>query len=200
MGLVILSPLLAAIGVAIRLDTPGPLLYLSRRLGLSGREFTLYKFRTMHEGAPPRYQADGSMLVEQRDPRVTRVGRVLRLGFDELPQLWNVLKGDMSIVGPRPDLPYALDLYTQEERVRLTMRPGITGYAQVKGRTDIPWRERLALDIEYIQRYSLWLDTWVAFATLVEFLPPLRRRILSRQAEASISEPKATSVPGDSDV
>ena len=181
-GLVVLSPLMALIAVAIRLDSPGPALYPSVRLGLGGREFKLYKFRSMRQGSPPRYQEDGSMLVEKRDARVTRVGRVLRVGLDELPQLWNVLRGHMSLVGPRPDLPYALDLYEGEERLRLTMRPGITGWAQVKGRTDIPWRDRLALDVEYVKNYSLRRDIWIAFATLVEFAPPLRKRLMRGSA------------------
>lgn len=174
-GLILLAPFMALIALAIVLDSAGPVFYNTRRLGLRGKEFTLFKFRTMHRDAPPRYQADGSMLVERGDPRITRVGRLLRLGFDELPQLWNVLRGDMSLIGPRPDMPYALELYQGEERLRLTVRPGITGLAQVSGRTDIPWRERLRYDVEYVQNYSVWLDVRVALATLIEFVPPLRR-------------------------
>lgn len=174
-GLLFLSPVMLMIALAIIVDSKGPVLYNSRRLGLHGREFTLYKFRTMYQNSPARFQSDGSMLVEKKDPRVTRVGRLLRLGFDELPQLWNVLRGNMSIIGPRPDLPYALDLYQGKEWLRLTVRPGITGLAQVSGRTDIPWRERLKHDVAYVQNYSAWLDIKVAFATLIEFVPPLRR-------------------------
>jgi undecaprenyl phosphate N,N'-diacetylbacillosamine 1-phosphate transferase len=177
-GLVVLSPLLAVIAAAIRLDTPGSILYTSRRLGRGGREFALYKYRSMYQGSPSRYHEDGSMLVDKSDPRVTRVGRVLRVGFDELPQLWNVVRGEMSLIGPRPDLPYALDLYEGEESLRLRMRPGITGWAQVKGRTDIPWRDRLALDVEYVKTYSLRRDAWIAAATLVEFIPPLRKKLI----------------------
>ena len=184
-GLLALSPLLALIAVAIRLDSPGPALYFSTRLGLRGREFKLYKFRSMRQGSPSRYHADGSMLVEKQDARVTRVGRVLRIGLDELPQLWNVLRGEMSIVGPRPDPPYALDLYEGEESLRLQMRPGITGWAQVKGRTDIPWRDRLALDVEYVKDYSCRRDAWIALATLVEFAPPLRNRLMGGRAAQS---------------
>jgi len=136
----------------------------------------MLKFRTMHLNSSPRYLPDGSMLVEPNDPRITRVGRVLRIGFDELPQLINVLKGDMSLVGPRPDLPYALDLYQGEENKRLLVRPGITGLAQVSGRTEIPWKERLAYDIEYVENWSLWLDLKTAVLTMVELIPPLRRR------------------------
>jgi lipopolysaccharide/colanic/teichoic acid biosynthesis glycosyltransferase len=117
------------------------------------------------------------MLVEKNDARVTRVGRFLRLGFDELPQLWNVLIGQMSLIGPRPDLPHALDLYQGDEALRLSVRPGLTGLAQVSGRTDIPWRERLAYDVQYVRNYSLGLDLRIALLTLVEFIPPLRQNL-----------------------
>jgi lipopolysaccharide/colanic/teichoic acid biosynthesis glycosyltransferase len=168
--------------LAIVLDSPGPVLYNSRRLGLNGKEFTLYKFRTMYCGSPPRYLPDGSMSVEKDDPRVTRVGRFLRLGFDELPQLWNVLRGEMSLVGPRPDLPHALGLYQSDEALRLTVRPGLTGLAQVSGRTDIPWRERLVYDVQYVRNYSLRLDLRIAFLTLAEFIVPLRTTVGSEAA------------------
>ena len=182
LGVVLLLPFMAIIALAIKLDSPGPVLYNSWRLGKNGKEFRLYKFRTMYVSAPPRYQPDGSMLVEKADPRITRVGRFLRLGFDELPQLWNVLRGDMSLIGPRPDMPYALDLYQGEEPLRLTVRPGITGLAQVSGRTDIAWRERLEYDVAYVKRYSLWIDLRIAVLTFAEFIPPLRRAVLQRQA------------------
>ena len=172
LALVVLSPLLAVIALIVKLDSPGPAFYNSRRLGLHGEQFTLYKFRTMYDKSPPRYLPDGSMVVEKHDTRVTRAGRFLRLGFDELPQLWNVLRGEMSLIGPRPDLPHALDLYQGEERLRLTMRPGLTGLAQVSGRVKIPWRERLALDIKYVRNYSLRLDLKIALLTLIEFVSP----------------------------
>jgi lipopolysaccharide/colanic/teichoic acid biosynthesis glycosyltransferase len=181
LGLALLLPFMAIIALAIKLDSPGPVLYNSRRLGWHGKEFRLYKFRTMHEGAPPRYLPDGSLLVEKTDSRITRVGRVLRLGFDELPQLWNVLRGDMSLIGPRPDMPYALDLYQGEEALRLTVRPGITGLAQVNGRTDIAWRARLEYDVVYVKHYSFGMDLRVAALTLAEFVPPLRRALLQDQ-------------------
>jgi undecaprenyl phosphate N,N'-diacetylbacillosamine 1-phosphate transferase len=183
LGLVLLLPFMAIIALAIKLDSQGPVLYNSRRLGLKGREFNLCKFRTMYHNALPRYQSDGSMLVEKADPRITRVGRFLRLGFDELPQLWNVLWGEMSLIGPRPDMPYALDLYRGEERLRLTVRPGLTGLAQVSGRTDIPWRERLEYDVQYVLRYSLMLDIKIALLTAIEFVPPLRRAMFKPQTE-----------------
>jgi lipopolysaccharide/colanic/teichoic acid biosynthesis glycosyltransferase len=116
---------------------------------------------------------------------VTRVGRILRLGFDELPQLFNVLKGDMSMIGPRPDPPEALPHYCGEERRRLLVRPGLTGLAQVGGRTDIPWRRRLKYDLEYMDYASLWLDFRIACITLFEFVPPLRDRRARRRGGRS---------------
>jgi lipopolysaccharide/colanic/teichoic acid biosynthesis glycosyltransferase len=177
LGLIFLSPVMVLIALAIVLGSSGSAFYHSQRLGLNGKEFTLHKFRTMYHQSPPRYLSDGSMLVEKNDPRVTRVGRFLRLGFDELPQLWNVLIGQMSLIGPRPDLPYALGLYQGDEALRLSVRPGLTGLAQVSGRTDIPWRERLAYDVQYVRNYSLGLDLRIAALTLVEFIPPLRQSL-----------------------
>jgi lipopolysaccharide/colanic/teichoic acid biosynthesis glycosyltransferase len=116
------------------------------------------------------------MCVKKHDPRVTRVGRILRLGFDELPQLFNVLKGEMSLIGPRPDPLEALVYYSPEGRRRLSVRPGMTGLAQITGRTDISWQERLKYDIEYVERQSLWLDFRIALYTILEFIPPLRNR------------------------
>jgi lipopolysaccharide/colanic/teichoic acid biosynthesis glycosyltransferase len=179
-GLLILAPIMGLLAIAIKIDSAGPVFYNTRRIGLNGKEFTLYKFRTMHFMAPPRFAPDGSMLVETNDPRITRVGKFLRLGFDELPQLWNILCGEMSIVGPRPDPPYVLKLYQGTESLRMMFRPGLTGLAQVRGRTDIPWRDRLAYDVQYIKNYSLLLDLKIIFLTFAEFLPPVRN-ILLRQ-------------------
>jgi lipopolysaccharide/colanic/teichoic acid biosynthesis glycosyltransferase len=136
----------------------------------------------MYVDSPVLRNPDGSVRVDKDDSRVTRVGRVLRLGFDELPQLLNVLKGDMSLIGPRPDPPEALPHYREEARRKLLVRPGITGLAQVSGRTDIPWRERLKYDIEYVRSRSLWLDFKIAFYTTVEFIPFLRKRRFQSRA------------------
>lgn len=182
-GLILLSPLLVLTAILIKLDSPGPVLYPSVRMGRHGRPFLMRKFRTMAQGSPALHNPDGSMRVDRNDPRVTRVGRVLRLGFDELPQLLNVLKGDMSLIGPRPDPPEALQHYGEEDRRRLLVRPGMTGLAQVAGRTDIPWRERLAYDLQYVEHLSLGLDARIAFYTAFEFVPPLRRRFAARRAE-----------------
>ncbi len=184
-GIVLLAPVMFAIAILIKLDSPGSVFHLSQRLGRNGKPFTMYKFRSMYVGSPARRNPDGSMRVDKNDVRVTRVGRVLRLGFDELPQLFNVLQGDMSLVGPRPDPPEALPHYRGEERRRLLVRPGITGLAQVTGRTDIPWRERLKHDVEYVEHRSLWLDCRIAFNTVFEFIPSLRDRRFERQARLS---------------
>lgn len=180
LGIVLLAPLMALIAILIKLDSPGPVFYLDERVGWHGEPFVMYKFRSMHVGSPVLRNPDGSLRVEKRDPRVTRVGRVLRLGFDELPQLFNVLKGDMGLIGPRPDPAEALPHYREEDRRRLLVRPGLTGLAQVSGRTDIPWRERLAYDLEYVEHQSLWLDCKIALCTVFEFIPPLRRRFTAR--------------------
>ena len=169
-ALIILSPLLAVFAVLIRVGSPGPILFKQKRLGRNGELFDIYKFRTMAVGAPDLFREDGSRLVAKNDPRITGVGRLLRLGFDELPQLINVLKGEMSIVGPRPDEPYALDLYSQQEVKKLWMKPGITGLAEVKGRNRLSWPERVRYDIEYVENYSLWLDIKIMLSTWKIFL------------------------------
>ena len=185
LGLIVLSPTMGLIAFLIVWDSRGPILYIDERLGLNGKRFKLLKFRSMHWHSPPCYAPDGSMLIGENDPRVTRVGKFLRHGFDEFPQFWNVLRGEMSVVGPRPDLPYALELYQGEEVTRLTVRPGITGLAQVMGRTDIPWRERLAYDVDYVKRRSLWLDTQIIFLTIFEFVPPIRHMRLGNRIRKS---------------
>lgn len=174
-ALVALAPVFLLLASAVKLTSKGPVLYRSIRLGRAGRPFTVYKFRSMYVDSPPKVAPDGSFLVVNGDARVTPVGRFLRLGFDELPQLWNVVHGEMNLIGPRPDLPHALDLYEPEHRLRLAVRPGITGLAQVLGRTAIPWRERLALDVRYVQERSLAMDLRIFLATLSELVPPLRR-------------------------
>jgi lipopolysaccharide/colanic/teichoic acid biosynthesis glycosyltransferase len=169
------------IAILIKLDSYGPVFFSSQRMGQGGRLFLMYKFRSMYVNSPVLRNPDGSMRVDKRDPRVTRVGRILRLGFDELPQLVNILKGDMSLIGPRPDPLEAFVYYSAEDRRRLLVRPGMTGLAQITGRTDIPWQVRQKYDIEYVERQSLWLDFRIALYTILEFIPPLRaRRFQSR--------------------
>lgn len=191
MGIILLAPVMITIAILIKLDSPGPIFHLGERMGRNGKLFNMYKFRSMYAGSSTVHNSDGSLRVDKNDPRVTRMGRVLRVGFDELPQLFNVLKGDMSLVGPRPDPPEAHSHYREGDQIRLVVRPGITGLAQVRGRTDIPWRERLAFDIEYVEHQSVWLDCKIALQTLFEFIPPLRSRRwreLVRSAELGIGK------------
>jgi lipopolysaccharide/colanic/teichoic acid biosynthesis glycosyltransferase len=165
-GLVVVAPVAAVIAVAIRLDSRGPVLFRQERIGMGMQRFMINKFRTMAHGAPVVYNPDGSTSAEPGDDRITRVGSVLRGGLDELPQLINVLRGEMSIVGPRPDLPEHEELYTPFERRKASVRPGITNLGAILGRTEIPWKTRIALDLYYIDHWSLGLDFKIAVATL----------------------------------
>lgn len=152
--------------LALWLEDRGPVFFVQKRLGLDGHIFSMYKFRSMRVNSHVLLNADGSTRVEQHDARVTVVGGVLRrTSLDELPQLLNVLVGDMSIVGPRPDLPEHLSLYTDTDRLKLRMRPGITGLPQIMGRNELPWKERIRLDNQYIDDYSLWLDMRILVST-----------------------------------
>jgi len=155
-GLAVTGPVLATAAIAVKLEDGGPVFYRQRRVGLQGGEFELLKLRTMRVGA----EAQGAgFAVDEGDPRITRVGRVLRrLSLDELPQLWNVVRGDMSLIGPRPTLAYQVERYTPRQRRRLEVKPGITGWAQVHGRARLPWDERIELDVWYVEHRSPWLD------------------------------------------
>jgi lipopolysaccharide/colanic/teichoic acid biosynthesis glycosyltransferase len=155
-GLALLSPLLLLAAVAIRIDSRGPVIYRQRRAGLRGEPFDLLKLRTMRRGADP--VGVGTPVLEG-DPRVTRVGRFLRrFSLDELPNLVNVLRGELAVVGPRPTLEAQVELYTPHQRRRLDVKPGITGWAQVNGRAGIPWEERIELDVWYVENRSPGLD------------------------------------------
>jgi lipopolysaccharide/colanic/teichoic acid biosynthesis glycosyltransferase len=155
-GLALSAPLMLIAAVAIKLDSRGPVIYRQRRVGRDGRQFAVYKLRTMRPGADP--VGVGTPVLED-DPRVTRVGRLLRrLSLDEIPNLVNVLRGELAIVGPRPTLAAQVELYTERQRRRLEVKPGITGWAQVNGRAGIPWEERIELDIWYVDNRSLALD------------------------------------------
>ena len=156
LGLAVSAPLLAAAALAIKLGSRGPVLYRARRVGRGGGEFELLKLRTMHVGNDP---VGVGTPVLARDPRVTRVGSLLRrFSFDEIPNLINVLRGEMALVGPRPTLAAQVADYTPHERRRLEVKPGITGWAQVNGRAGIPWSERIELDVWYVDNRSLALD------------------------------------------
>jgi lipopolysaccharide/colanic/teichoic acid biosynthesis glycosyltransferase len=154
-GLAMASPVLALAALAIKLEG-GPVLYRQRRVGLNGEEFELLKLRTMEVGAE---QKGAGFAVDEGDPRITRTGRLLRrLSIDEVPQLWNVVRGDMSLVGPRPTLAYQVERYTPRQRRRLEVKPGVTGWAQIHGRARLPWEERIELDVWYVEHRSPWLD------------------------------------------
>jgi lipopolysaccharide/colanic/teichoic acid biosynthesis glycosyltransferase len=156
LALFLVSPLLAGSAVAIKLEDGGPVLYRQRRVGKDGIEFELLKLRTMVVGAE---KLGAGLAVNEGDPRITRVGRLLRrLSLDELPQLWNVVRGDMSLIGPRPTLAYQVERYTARQRRRLEVKPGITGWAQVHGRAALPWEERIELDVWYVENRSPLLD------------------------------------------
>ncbi len=156
LGLLVAAPVLAAAAVAIRLESRGHVLYRQRRVGLDGREFDVLKLRTMVTGAE---RMGAGLAVDEGDPRITRVGALLRrTSVDELPNLVNVLRGDMAIVGPRPTVPVQVAQYTDRQRGRLEVRPGITGWAQVHGRASLPWHERIELDLWYVEHRSWRLD------------------------------------------
>lgn len=163
-GLLLLSPIFACVAIAIVLDSPGPVIFRLRVAGRSGRAFDLLKFRTMVKDAREKAHPFETFFA---DPRITRVGRFLRRwSLDELPQLWHVLRGEMSLVGPRPVFVEIANRYSAHDLRRLEMRPGITGLAQVRGRNLISWRERIELDLAYIDRYSLLLDLKILSATI----------------------------------
>ena len=160
-------PLQLLIALAIKLDSSGPALFIQQRRGRGGRCFRMYKFRTLRwePGAQPVLNPDGSTRVEEDDARLTRLGCWLRSGWDELPQLWNVVRGEMALIGPRPDQPFHLRFYTEEQKRRLDVLPGITGLPQATGRNSLPWRERIARDLYYIDHYSLGLDLKILLGT-----------------------------------
>jgi lipopolysaccharide/colanic/teichoic acid biosynthesis glycosyltransferase len=161
--LVIGSPVLLAALIAIRVESPGHPIYKQRRVGKDGAPFELLKLRTMVTGAE---HIGAGLAVNEGDPRITRVGAMLRrFSLDELPNLINVLRGDLAIVGPRPTIPAQVDQYTERQRRRLEVKPGITGWAQVNGRAALPWNERIELDIWYVDHRSFWLDVKILVLT-----------------------------------
>jgi lipopolysaccharide/colanic/teichoic acid biosynthesis glycosyltransferase len=166
--LVVSSPLLLAAMVAIRLESPGSVIYRQRRIGLDGHAFDVIKLRTMVDGAE---HIGAGLAVNENDARITRVGALLRrTSLDELPNLVNVLRGEMSLIGPRPTLPVQVEQYTERQRGRLTLKPGITGWAQVNGRATLPWSQRIELDLYYIEHRSLALDVRILRRTIAMVL------------------------------
>jgi lipopolysaccharide/colanic/teichoic acid biosynthesis glycosyltransferase len=163
-ALVVLSPVLAIIALLVRVSSPGPILFRQQRLGLNGTVFTVFKFRTM---VVHKATTLAEKVVISGDPRITRLGRILRdFRLDELPQLFNVIRGEMSIVGPRPLTPELLPYYSDTDKQRLGARPGITGWQQVNGALKNSWAERIALDVWYVQHPSIWLDLTIIWRTI----------------------------------
>ena len=162
-GLVLGSPFLALGALAVKLEDRGPVLYRQVRVGKDGADFELLKLRTMIVGAEHR---GAGFAVAKGDARITRAGRILRrLSIDELPQLWNVVRGEMSVIGPRPTLRYQVDAYTEEQLHRLDVRPGITGWAQIHGRTSLPWADRIELDLWYVRHHDWKTDLLILLRT-----------------------------------
>ncbi len=165
--IVLLSPVFLALALIIKLTSPGPVLFRQGRMGRNGKPFGICKFRSMITNAPDVRNPDGSAYTGEDDPRVTKIGKFLRkTSLDELPQLFNVFKGDMSLVGPRPDQVDQIKYYTEEEKRKLLVKPGITGLAQINGRNNIPWSKRKRLDIEYVDRQSFFFDVGILFKTV----------------------------------
>lgn len=167
-GIVVASPVLAIVALAVKLDSKGPMIFKQERLGKDGKVFLIYKFRSMCVGAEKMGSGQYSF---KGDSRITRVGKIIRAtSLDELPQFFNIIKGDMSFIGPRPTLtyhPWKLEEYTDFQRRRFEVRPGITGLAQVNGRKKIDWVERIKYDVEYVDNMSLALDCKILFKTVV---------------------------------
>ncbi|MBI3181710.1 MAG: sugar transferase [Myxococcales bacterium] len=179
-GLALLGPALGATALAIRATMGRPVFFRQERPGRHGRPFVLLKFRTMADGR----DADGRLLPDEQ--RLTRIGRLIRsLSLDELPQLWNVLEGEMSLVGPRPLLMQYLSRYTPEQARRQEVLPGITGWAQVNGRNALSWEEKFRMDVWYVDNWSLWLDAKILGLTLLRVLD---RRGISRPGHATMPE------------
>jgi len=166
--LVVASPVIAIAALAIKLEDRGPVLYRQTRVGKDGVDFELLKLRTMVVGAESQ---GAGFAVNRGDPRITRIGRILRrTSIDELPQLWNVVQGEMSVIGPRPTLRYQVDRYDEHQRHRLDVLPGITGWAQVHGRAALPWAERIELDVWYVRHRSALVDLKILLRTPLALL------------------------------
>ena len=174
-GMILLAPVFIAIGIAVKLSSPGPIIFSQIRVGCNGRHFKFYKFRSMRQDAEAlkaslaqqNESKDGVIFKMKDDPRITKVGKFLRrTSLDELPQLWNVFIGDMSLVGPRPPVPKEVQEYTLEDRKRLNVVPGLTCLWQIKGRSDIPFKDQVRLDKEYIRSQSFWKDLLILLKTI----------------------------------
>lgn len=169
LGLIITSPILLLTAIAIKLESPGPIIFKQERLGLKGKVFRIYKFRSMCVDAEK-----GGVYEKKGDPRVTKVGKFIRkTSIDELPQFVNILKGEMSLIGPRPALtyhPWPYNEYTEEQKRMFHVRPGVTGWAQVNGRKEVEWPKRIVLNVEYVDKMSLYFDLMIFFKTIFKVL------------------------------
>ena len=170
-GLIIISPILLIVSLAIKIDSKGPVIFKQERIGKDGKVFKIYKFRSMVVGAE---KMGTGVYSKKGDSRVTRVGKFIRMtSIDELPQLVNILKGEMSFIGPRPVLtyhPWKYEEYTPEQLKRFVVRPGVTGLAQIHGRKQVEWEKRIKYDVEYVEKLSLWLDIKIFFITIYKVL------------------------------
>lgn len=179
LALIVLFPLCLLVAILIKLTSKGPIFYVQTRVGMYGRHFLFYKFRSMYVDAEKRkaelmsqnQSADGVIFKMKDDPRITSIGKLLRrTSFDEVPQFLNVLFGDMSLVGPRPPLPSEVRQYTLDDRKRLMVKPGLTCFWQVAGRSDIPFKQQVQLDKQYIVSHGLWQDLWILLRTVPAIL------------------------------
>ena len=187
--LLIAIPVLIVIPIAICVDSKGPAVFTQERMGKNGKVFKIYKFRTM---LIPEESLDENGNMLEPAQRITKVGAFLRkTSLDELMQVFNVLEGTMSIVGPRPSLPYQADNYTERQHGRFKMRPGITGWAQVNGRNDLTWTEKIEFDLEYIENYSLWFDIKILFRTVA---------VVFKQEGIAFSKPDTINVKPENSV
>lgn len=169
LGVIVTSPILIITAIAIKLESKGPIIFKQERLGVGGKIFKIYKFRSMCVGAEK-----GGVYESKNDSRVTRVGKFIRkTSIDELPQFFNILKGDMSLIGPRPTLtyhPWPYEQYTEMQKQRFNVRPGVTGWAQVNGRKEVPWDKRLEYDVEYVNNLSFKMDMNIFMKTIYKVL------------------------------
>jgi lipopolysaccharide/colanic/teichoic acid biosynthesis glycosyltransferase len=192
-GILLASPLLGVAAVATKLEDGGPVLYRQPRVGKDGKDFELVKLRTMVVGA--EHQGAG-FAVNEGDPRITRVGRLLRrTSLDELPQLWNVVRGDMSVIGPRPTLRYQVERYDERQRRRLDVKPGLTGWAQVNGRAALPWAERIELDLWYVEHRSWRVDLEILLRTPLALFSGTYKGATGGWTDPPRSEPSSPTQP-----
>lgn len=171
LALPLLLSIILIFGFIIYLEDKGKIFHISKRLGKKGKIFNMFKLRTMKENSVDIRNKDGSTFNAENDSRLTKIGRILRrLSIDEVPQILNVIKGEMSLIGPRPDLPDHINLYSEKEKLKLNIRPGITGLSQAYFRNEIPWKERIKIDIEYVNKISFTLDLKIFFKTIFVIL------------------------------